>query len=553
MKRLLDEAQPESALLREAERLEPPAGTGQRILARIEEEALARSGLREPRRLQETDEELSPLLARASLLEPPLGQKARTRLRLPSAERPALPRWPLALLGTASLTALMLLVRASPAPAPASEAGVDALASLTLGAPRSVTIESATGVGADGAFGLGDTLSLSSPGTTRFTLRGVGELVLGGHEAQLKLVENGQNGVRLALLSGAVAIHAEKRPPQAPLLVETSDAQVRVVGTIFAVAKNDAGTSVAVAEGRVLVSRVLVSRVLVNRGARTETLAAGEEWSAAAAAVVRCESPAWAAPLWKELLPPAREPSAASDTVSSTTAAPPVPGSSSMPVAAPAAPSPQRAAQHRMNAARPTQPPAPPAEMSAAKLIDLLRAATRDGDHERAAGLLRTLSYAPDALESDRVAARLQLAGLLDRELARPREALLAWRDINRTSEAQRPRALFQQLLFDVELSLGPEARAALAQCLEHCTIEQRGIARYLAALAQRGGPDYAPAFLEARRQAPDALNATVLTLASRARELAPGQPSRAGILARLVLQLDPSHAAADMRALARP
>lgn len=80
-----------------------------------------------------------------------------------------------------------------------------------------------------------------------------------------------RSALAFALEDGAVTVQAAKQPSGRELRISTPDATVRVVGTHFSVVRWAGGSSVAVAEGRVVVEPV--------DGGAQRVLGAGDAWS----------------------------------------------------------------------------------------------------------------------------------------------------------------------------------------------------------------------------------------------------------------------------------
>src|SRR5688572_23737378 len=99
-------------------------------------------------------------------------------------------------------------------------------------------------------------LKLTLPGGSRVEMRSQSELEL----------EDARDGVRIRLSKGSVFVSATKQAA-GHLYVETKDAEVSVIGTVFLVAVEEAGTRVAVVEGQ----------VRVKQGALARDLLAGQE------------------------------------------------------------------------------------------------------------------------------------------------------------------------------------------------------------------------------------------------------------------------------------
>src|SRR5690606_23202194 len=83
-----------------------------------------------------------------------------------------------------------------------------------------------------------------------------------------RVARSDASGVRLELARGRVALHAEKRPRNAPLVIVAGGVEVEVVGTVFSLDTARAGLVVAVGEGL----------VEVRAPQETVRLGPGEQW-----------------------------------------------------------------------------------------------------------------------------------------------------------------------------------------------------------------------------------------------------------------------------------
>ncbi len=540
-----------SLLLRAA--LEPPAGLKERVLREVTEEALARLGLAEPARLAAASDPAALLLSRAATLDPPAGRRARGLLRLtpgPRRRRPAFVLAPLAL--AAALTGLVLFLwpRAHPPTGTSLAVGtfgpVAVLRAGALLAPHA-TLE------------VGDALTALSNDPQRLRLAGVGDFFFGGQGGRLALEKNDAGGVLLALSGGRIAVHAVHRPPTAPLVVEAGDTRVRIVGTIFSVDATGPNVRVAVREGL----------VRVTRGTQVTFVGSGQVWSASAG-VSRSRPPSWANTLMQTLAGRA-VPRPAPSAPGTARVAASVPPATSL---AKAPPAPTSRPRPRSRPSPVTTAPLPPLASAAGRpaaaqpAVDLValarglmgkskvelrrigRDAARQGDLTTEAGALYALSFAADATGADRAATLAQLAHLLDEQLADPAEALRIWRYLADKSPADRPEAVASEFEVDVELGRQAELARAFAECVRACSPDDLAVARWTRALALADSPRYAALLKAAKRIAPTAQHAAVLTYEQRARLLAVTQPERARRLARFAAKLAPDDLDADVRAL---
>lgn len=479
--------------------VEPPPGAQLRIWRRLEEEALARAGVAEPVRLQESDEELAPLLRAAGAFEPPAGRRTRLLLALeprrPASRRFAVPAF--AGLAAAAVAAAFVAFDSEHDPmTPGAEEAPVAVATGTIPVPA---VEPLPTMPADPAPALraGDTFA-AGRGDRRLRVPTMGDMVLG--QAQVRVARADAEGLRLELTGGRLALHADKRPKESPLVIAVADVEVRVVGTVFTVdATHRAGVSVVVGEGIVEVRRgretvrVTAGQVWSSPGLRAEpTDEGGQRWAARSMRIVAAgvpltmpSPPSLAGQVMRTPPPAEMEPSIATPLA--------LPSLAPTPVVAPAPATPAEAWDLPPIAANEPEPTPPPAtgrldvnteamkyrNVSAAMLRARAADARLKQDRRREAVLLRALVDAKDASPLDALVALRSLGELFDEQLGQPLEAVAVRRELAQRSGSARPDARFQIALTLAELG-HPDALEAVNDCLMQCSEDARVHARLL-------------------------------------------------------------------------
>lgn len=417
---------PLAALLQEAAHLEPPDGAHARVLRRLVESV--------PRRLVEQstpDDPVVGLLAAVTSPEPTSIQRTRVLRALDSAasRRRWRPGWGAVGLTTAAAMMLLTLSRGEKPTPPVAAASGTASASST------------------------------APHSRHQVLVGIGELMLSS-DAQLEVERDHASGVRLKLDSGRLALHAANRQGLEPLVIVALGVEVAVVGTVLAVDAIGPTPIVTVAEGLVEVR---------HEGAVTQ-VGAGQRWSDSNQAVT-AEASDWAGWAMRQVgsdrtlllenirdLPQGRDPSFQSSQRSKPRA---VVGAASKPA--------KKDVHRDSPAARP-----PVSELSRR-----VAEARTSFDREAESTWLRALADAPDASPEQRRTSLVELAQLLDDDLARPLDALEVRRRLSQRFTDHRAEASFQIMLATSEFG-HPEAKDAIDACLARCADPARSFARFL-------------------------------------------------------------------------
>lgn len=416
-------------LLLDAARLEPPAGAQARVLQQVLQ--------REPRRLVEqagTDDPLATLLSSVAIPDPLPAQRARVLRALgPVAPtRRWLPVW--GTLGATAAAALMLWLQPRPE-TPPTVARID---------PPAVVAA-----------------AVETPTFHRQRVDGLGELVWSA-DAGVEVERDDASGARLRLSSGRLALSATSRRGRGPLVIVAPGVEVEIVGTVLAVDVTGPAPIVTVGEGL----------VEVRHGGQTIRIGAGERWSPSKAEVSD-DASGWAA--WAMRLVGSDRSLKLEDVRDLKHQPPP-------------------AARSRMS--RPTASTAPRSTSDALDLGPLARQHTgmpaeemerriadarTSFDRRSEAVWLRALADAPDASSLQVRTALVELATLLDDELARPLDALEIRRVVAQRFTTLRGEARLQIMLAASELR-HPEAKEAIEGCLQACDDTARSFARFLLA-----------------------------------------------------------------------
>lgn len=461
--------------------IQPPDSARSRILEAIEQE---HSRLVDAH----TFDPAAELLRDACHIEPPAGAGTRIWRRMQTAQTPqrSTRLRPIAVgaLACAACAAILFLAHEPPMPA---EADLPPL-----------------------AYGV---QSPSDPMPT--AIPSVGEILALDERTAFRSEET-DRGTRIHLEQGPIAIAAEQRSADAPLVVLAGEVSVRVVGTIFAVDRNGSEVVVYVRSGR----------VEVTHPGRTLELGRGEHWSNSGA------SPAHLVAACERL----KEPPA--------------------PVAA--KPTPSASTRTRVDVIPSGERKSPPEtgpvsshqdeveDLSPDALRAQIREARRLGLGDLAAQAFQRLAEHPDEPVEGRANALASLAELLDESLAAPERAIDTWRELARIDNRRSGEALLGELHVRLELGHGERALEVAERCLSECEESGRHLAAFVRArLLQRAGrmDEARRAFAEARAagERGDAIESAARSFYLRARRLHEhGQSERARVAARQSLALDP-------------
>jgi transmembrane sensor len=267
----------------------------------------------------------------------------------------------------------------------------------------------------------------TADGVSRFT---IGESFLVVAPRSLVMVGgDDEHGVDVSLDRGAITCVVAPRHGRPPFLVDAGDVRVRVVGTKFSVARNDAGVSVDVDHG---VVEIVAKGTVV-------TLHDGERWPAVA------EVPAGnAVPAGNEV-PGGNVPAAPSPTESASSSA-------SLPIAEP----PTSVARPRGELTRPSSGlivTEPPADWSAPA---------------RSSAVVPPQAAAAPA---PTMQSRFEEATKMER--TRPADAMAIYREVAASGSAWAPTALFALARLEAEQSRGADAKRHLN---EYLTRYPRGV-----------------------------------------------------------------------------
>jgi ferric-dicitrate binding protein FerR (iron transport regulator) len=547
------------ALVKEAASVEPPPGSRERIWNRLMEEHAARAGLSEPRRLLATDDLSAQLLARAAALEPPFARGPRLYRAMEARRRP---RYAFAGVGgLAAAFALLLVLRSNHSTAPVTSPAL---------------VVHAHGSEVASELAVGGSLAPQSD-DARWQVDGVGDTVLSGG-GKVTLVSADSHGVRLALGSGRLALHATKRSPTAPLVIEAGGVEVRVVGTILAVEVRPAGAAVFVHEGLVQVT-ANGEETLVAAGQSWPTSNVTTSWAddamrtlAGGPLAMRQGLPAAAAPARStESLPlpppitlpiPRRTAKPASRTkVALAAQGPDVEPSDDPTSARPSSVESAGPAEPPTVSAEPenhhqplvlTQFVAPGPQLSLEKLAEKyrdfgpddleaeIRRLVQQGADGRSdlAGAYRALANAPEADDYQRRTAILALAKLLDEKLGWVQMAVDVRRDgATRLDATDLSMARLGTLEDLVEMGRMDDALHAAADCLKDCTGDARVTGEVIEAyvLSLAGRSSESKGALQAAVETPNAIQHAVLYFEQRSNAYkGNGQLERARVASKI-------------------